>query len=65
MWGDRLIDANEISYGEWEASKNETAPAIELIPKDIIKEIRLGCCDSVKIIYPDRRINQYHWLCLP
>lgn len=36
MWGDRLIDANEINYGEWESSINGTAPAIDLIPKDII-----------------------------
>lgn len=36
MWGDRLIDANEISYGEWEASANGMAPAINMIPKDII-----------------------------
>ncbi len=36
MWGDRLIDANEIKYGKWEASANGTAGAIELIPKDII-----------------------------
>jgi len=36
MWGDRLIDANEISYGTWEASANGTAGAVDLIPKDII-----------------------------
>ncbi|MBN1481170.1 hypothetical protein EH223_01825 [candidate division KSB1 bacterium] len=36
MWGDRFIDADEIDYGEWEASKNGTAPAIDLVPKDII-----------------------------
>ena len=36
MWGDRLIDANEITYGKWEASANGTAGAIDLIPKDII-----------------------------
>jgi lysophospholipase L1-like esterase len=36
MWGDRLIDASKISYGEWEASKNGTAGAIDRIPKDII-----------------------------
>ena len=29
MWGDRLIDANIINYGEWESSKNGTAPAID------------------------------------
>ena len=36
MWGDRLIDASKIKYGEWEASANNTAGAIDLIPKDII-----------------------------
>jgi lysophospholipase L1-like esterase len=36
MWGDRLIDADEIKYGKWEASANGTAGAVELIPKDII-----------------------------
>jgi hypothetical protein len=36
MWGDRLIDASRYEYGEWEASKNHTWPAIYMIPKDII-----------------------------
>jgi hypothetical protein len=36
MWGDRLIDANEINYGEWESANNGTAAAINMIPKDII-----------------------------
>lgn len=36
MWGDRLIDANSIGWGEWEASKNGTAAAVDMIPKDII-----------------------------
>jgi len=36
MWGDRLIDANKIKYGEWEASKNGTAGAVDLVAKDII-----------------------------
>lgn len=36
MWGDRLIDADKIKYGQWEASANNTAPAVDLIPKDII-----------------------------
>ncbi|MHC4365329.1 MAG: family 20 glycosylhydrolase [Planctomycetota bacterium] len=36
MWGDRLIDARKIDYGTWEASDNDTAGAINLIPKDII-----------------------------
>jgi len=36
MWGDRLIDAAVYNYGEWEASANGTAVAIEMIPNDII-----------------------------
>jgi hypothetical protein len=36
MWGDRLIDATKYDFGEWEASTNGTAKAIDLIPKDII-----------------------------
>lgn len=36
MWGDRLIDASKYSYGKWEASANNTAGAVDLIPKDII-----------------------------
>ena len=36
MWGDRLIDGEATGYGLWEASKNGTHPAIDLIPNDII-----------------------------
>ncbi|UCF17117.1 MAG: family 20 glycosylhydrolase, partial [Phycisphaerales bacterium] len=36
MWGDRLIDASKYSYGKWEASANDTAGAIDMIPKDIV-----------------------------
>jgi Glycosyl hydrolase family 20, catalytic domain len=36
MWGDRLIDAKKYNWDEWEASKVGTAPAVDLIPKDII-----------------------------
>jgi glycosyl hydrolase family 20 len=36
MWGDRLFDAKKYSWGEWEASKVGTAPAVDKIPKDII-----------------------------
>ena len=36
MWGDRLLDAKEMKYSEWEASANGTAPAIDMIPRDII-----------------------------
>ena len=36
MWGDRLIDGKKYDFGEWEASTNGTAAAIDLIAKDII-----------------------------
>src|SRR4030095_1401627 len=36
MWADRLIDGKKYDLGEWEASVNGTATAIDLIPKNII-----------------------------
>lgn len=36
MWGDRLIDRSRIRYNWMESSSNGTAPAIDMIPKDII-----------------------------
>jgi hypothetical protein len=36
MWGDRLLDAATMGYGEWESAKNGTHPAVDLIPRDII-----------------------------
>jgi hypothetical protein len=36
MWGDRFLDGAATGYGEWEASMNNTHPAIDLVPKDII-----------------------------
>jgi glycosyl hydrolase family 20 len=36
MWSDRLVDGQKYDMGEWEASKNGTAAAIDMIPKDII-----------------------------
>jgi hypothetical protein len=36
MWGDRLIDGRRYDFGEWEASMNGTAGAVDHIPKDII-----------------------------
>ncbi len=36
IWGDRLIDMKEVGYGDYEASNNGTAPAADMIPKDII-----------------------------
>ena len=36
MWGDRLFDARKHKWGKWEADETGTAPAVDLIPKDII-----------------------------
>lgn len=36
MWGDRLIDGHNYDFGEWESAMNGTAPAVDMIPKDII-----------------------------
>jgi len=36
MWGDRLLDGKTTGLGKWCASENETPPAINLIPKDIV-----------------------------
>jgi hypothetical protein len=36
LWGDRLLDAKTMGYGEWESARNGTAAAVDLIPKDIV-----------------------------
>lgn len=36
IWADRLIDGQTTGIGKWEASMNDTAPALALIPKDVI-----------------------------
>jgi hypothetical protein len=36
IWGDRLIDGKKTGMGKWEASENGTAPAVDLIPKDVV-----------------------------
>lgn len=36
IWGDRLIDGKTTGIGEWEASLNNTARALHLIPKDVV-----------------------------
>ena len=35
-WGDRLLDAGVVGYGERESAKNGTHRAIDLVPKDLI-----------------------------
>jgi Glycosyl hydrolase family 20, catalytic domain len=36
LWGDRLLEGKVSGLGEWEASQNGTAPAVDLIPKDVV-----------------------------
>ena len=36
IWGDRLIDGDVTGIGKWEASQNQTEPAIRMIPKDVV-----------------------------
>ena len=36
MWGDRLIDGAASGAGKWEGSYNQTWPALERIPRDIV-----------------------------
>lgn len=36
MWGDRFLDGKVTGLGEWEASTNDTAPAVNLVPKDVV-----------------------------
>jgi len=36
IWGDRLIDGKTTGMGMWEASENDTYPAIDMIPKDVV-----------------------------
>jgi len=36
IWSDRLLDGAATGYGEWEAAKNGTHRAVDLVPKDII-----------------------------
>jgi hypothetical protein len=36
MWGDRFLDGETTGIGKWEASIIHTAPAIEMVPKDIV-----------------------------
>jgi hypothetical protein len=36
IWADRLLDMKTTTYNMYELSKNGTAPAVDLIPKDIV-----------------------------
>lgn len=36
IWGDRLLDGNATGIGMWEASQNNTYPAVDMIPRDVI-----------------------------
>ena len=36
MWSDRFIDGEKYDFGEWQSSLNGIAPAIDMVPRDII-----------------------------
>jgi hypothetical protein len=36
MWGDRFLDGKATGTGKWEGSENETYPAVDRAPKDIV-----------------------------
>jgi hypothetical protein len=36
MWADRFLDGDVTQMGKWEASQNQTASAIRMVPKDIV-----------------------------
>lgn len=36
IWGDRFLDGEVTGIGKWEASIIQTAPAIHMVPKDIV-----------------------------
>ena len=36
LWGDRFLDGEATGIGKWEASLNQTAPALRMIPKDVV-----------------------------
>ncbi len=36
IWGDRLLDGKTTGLGEWEASKNNTFRAVDMIPKEVV-----------------------------
>jgi len=36
MWGDRFLDGKATGIGQWEASTNGTAPAVDQVPKDMV-----------------------------
>lgn len=36
LWADRFLDSARLGFGEWEAAKNGTAPAVDLVPRDLI-----------------------------
>jgi len=36
MWGDRFLDGQKTGLGKWEASMNQTHPAVALTPRDVV-----------------------------
>lgn len=36
IWGDRMLDGQATGIGKWEASMNDTAASMQMLPKDVI-----------------------------
>jgi hypothetical protein len=59
IWGDRLINAEDINYGSWESSVNGTSDAVDMIPTDII------ICDWHYESFNDYKIESNEYLSIP
>ena len=58
IWGDRLIDGKETGIGLWEAAMNGTAPAINLVPKDILVcDWHYEQADLTSVLFAAKGIN--------
>ena len=58
IWGDRLIDGRETGLGEWEGATNGTAPAIDLISKDVfICDWHYERADLTSVLFAAKGLN--------
>ncbi|UZR98081.1 family 20 glycosylhydrolase [Chondrinema litorale] len=58
IWGDRLIDGKSTGIGMWEASMNNTHPAIDLIPKDVmICDWHYERVDPTPVLFASKDLN--------
>jgi hypothetical protein len=58
IWGDRLIDGAATGVGMWEGSMNNTYPAIDMIPKDVmICDWHYERPDKIAPYFADKGLN--------